>query len=457
MRVGIVIPARNEAGAIGQVLAEIPRDGVHEIVVVDNGSTDATAEVAAHAGARVVREPVAGYGRACLAGIAALDPSVKTVVFMDADHSDYPEELPFLLAPIEEGRADLVIGSRTAKAQRGSLTPQQRFGNGLACALMRWLYGTRYTDLGPFRAIRRDALDRLHMQDQAFGWTVEMQAKAARLGVRVTEVPVRYRPRIGRSKISGTVSGTVRAGIAILSTIVRVAISSPRRADPPRHRLSIFLKYPTSGQVKTRLAADLGSEEAAAIYRASIELTLARLQPYRQAVTLYVDPPDSLPKMAAWLGPQWRLRPQQGATLGDRLAQATRHAFTEGAQHLVIIGTDSPWLTVDDIDAAFEALHAHDLVLGPTDDGGYYLIGLSRCEPAIFEDIAWSTPAVYAQTMARAAQLGLRVHALRQRYDLDEVEDVERFLTEEQAHAPVPDLVTTIASHLTQRRQPCRS
>ena len=224
MRVGLIIPARNEAVALRQVLAEIPRELVHEIVVVDNGSTDGTADVAAATGARIVREPVPGYGRACLAGMAALDPSVDTVVFMDGDHSDYPEDLPALLAPIEQERADLVIGSRTANAQRGSLTPQQRFGNWLACALMQARFQVRYTDLGPFRAIRREALERLSMADQAFGWTVEMQAKAALRKLRVVEVPVRYRPRIGRSKISGTLSGTLRAGKAILFTIVKVAL-----------------------------------------------------------------------------------------------------------------------------------------------------------------------------------------------------------------------------------------
>jgi cellulose synthase/poly-beta-1,6-N-acetylglucosamine synthase-like glycosyltransferase len=157
--------------------------------------------------------------------LAALDPSVEVVVFMDGDHSDYPDDLPTLLKPIRQGRADLVIGSRTALAQAGSLTPQQRFGNWLACALMRWCFGVRYTDLGPFRAITRQALDRLQMQDRAFGWTVEMQAKAARLRLRVTEVPVRYRPRIGRSKISGTFLGGLRAGHGILTTIGRVALA----------------------------------------------------------------------------------------------------------------------------------------------------------------------------------------------------------------------------------------
>ncbi len=224
MRVSIIIPARNEALALDQVLEEIPRSFVHEIIVVDNGSTDQTADVARRHGARVVHEPIPGYGRACLAGLAALDGVSDTVVFLDGDHSDYPEELPKLLEPIEQGRADLVIGSRTAHAQPGSLSPQQRFGNWLACALMRACFRVRYTDLGPFRAIRREALAQLGMVDEAFGWTVEMQAKAALRGLRIVEVPVRYRRRVGRSKISGTVRGTLRAGKAILTTIVKVAL-----------------------------------------------------------------------------------------------------------------------------------------------------------------------------------------------------------------------------------------
>ena len=222
--VGIIIPARNEAAALGQVLAELPRGLVHEILVVDNGSTDETAALARRSGAHVVSEPIPGYGRACLAGLAALDPSIEVVAFLDADHSDYPEDLLRLLEPIRTGQADLVLGSRIAQAAPGSLTPQQRFGNRLACALMQWCFGVRYTDLGPFRAIRRDALERLGMADQGFGWTVEMQAKAARRGLRIAEVPVRYRRRIGRSKISGTVSGTLRAGRAIVATIVRIAL-----------------------------------------------------------------------------------------------------------------------------------------------------------------------------------------------------------------------------------------
>lgn len=230
MKVALIIPARNEAAALGRVLSEIPRSLVAELIVVDNGSTDATAEIAKRAGARVVREPVPGYGRACLAGVAAVSPEADTLCFMDADHADDPADLSGLLAPIAERRADLVIGSRTARHEPGSLTVPQRLGNRLACGLMRRCFGVRYTDLGPFRAVRREALARLRMRDQGFGWTVEMQAKAARAGLRIAEVPVRYRARIGRSKISGTVRGTARAGCAILLTIARVALGW--RPDP---------------------------------------------------------------------------------------------------------------------------------------------------------------------------------------------------------------------------------
>jgi glycosyltransferase involved in cell wall biosynthesis len=223
MRVAVIIPALNEGQAIGQVLVEIPRDVACDIIVVDNGSTDDTAAVAREAGARVVAEPRRGYGSACLRGLAELrDPDI--VVFLDGDHSDYPEELPSLVEPIVTDRADLVIGSRTlGERQAGSLTPQQVFGNRFACFLLRLLYRHRFTDLGPFRAIRYSSLAELGMSDPDFGWTIEMQIKAVRRGLRVVEVPVRYRPRIGQSKISGTLRGTVLAGYKIITTILRYA------------------------------------------------------------------------------------------------------------------------------------------------------------------------------------------------------------------------------------------
>jgi hypothetical protein len=220
-RVSVIIPARNEEPSIGLVLDEIPRELVDEIIVVDNGSTDRTAAVARARGATVVSESAPGYGAACLAGLARVAPSSNVVVILDADHSDYPEDLAALLAPIASGEADFVIGSRTlGHAEPGSLPWNQRVGNQLACGLIGFLYRARATDMGPFRAIRRDALVRLAMRDRDFGWNVEMQAKAIIAGLAIREVPVRYRRRIGRSKISGTIGGTIRAGTKIVGTIL---------------------------------------------------------------------------------------------------------------------------------------------------------------------------------------------------------------------------------------------
>jgi len=218
--ISVIIPAFNEERAIGKVLDEIPHR-VAEVIVVDNGSTDSTAAVAQSRGAIVVHEPVRGYGQACLRGLSALS-STDIVVFLDGDYSDFPEEMPSLYEPIETGTADLVIGSRVlGQPEKGALLPQARFGNWLSTRLIRCLFGVSFTDLGPFRAIDYTALKRLEMCDRDFGWTVEMQVKAARLRLRCMEVPVRYRKRIGTSKISGTVSGSVRAGHKILWTIFR--------------------------------------------------------------------------------------------------------------------------------------------------------------------------------------------------------------------------------------------
>jgi glycosyltransferase involved in cell wall biosynthesis len=221
--VAVVIPALDEEEAIGLVVAEV-RPLVDEVVVVDNGSRDRTADVARAAGARVVREPRRGYGQACLTGIAALD-AADVIVFLDGDHSDHPAQLPDLTAPILDGRADMVIGSRTlGHAAPGSHPWHAVFGTRLCVGLMNLLIGARATDLGPFRAIGRSALASLDMRDRNYGWTVEMQVKARRAGLRVIEVPVDYRPRIGHSKVSGTVSGTVRAASKILGTILRHAV-----------------------------------------------------------------------------------------------------------------------------------------------------------------------------------------------------------------------------------------
>ena len=226
----VIIPAYNEARAIGRVVQDIPVDLVMEVVVVDNASTDDTADNARRAGATVISENRRGYGFACLRGITYAkqhDPDIA--VFLDGDYSDHPDEMKLLLEPILRRKADFVVGSRTTGAcEPGAMLPQAILGNRWACWLMRRLWGVRYTDLGPFRAIRFADLIRLNMQDTTFGWTIEMQIKAHLAGLRIAEVPVSYRRRTGISKITGTVQGTIRASVKILCTLLRFAMQTKR-------------------------------------------------------------------------------------------------------------------------------------------------------------------------------------------------------------------------------------
>ena len=220
-RISVIIPAFNEQDSICSVLADIPSSLVNEILVVDNGSTDDTARLASESGARVVREDRRGYGQACLAGISALD-NPDIVVFLDGDYSDHPKEMLAVVRPILDGKVDLVIGSRILGSREpGALLPQARIGNWLATRLIRLMFNVRFTDLGPFRAVSYPALLQLDMNDRTFGWTVEMQVKAALLGLMSQEVPVSYRRRIGVSKITGTINGTIKAGWKILYTIFK--------------------------------------------------------------------------------------------------------------------------------------------------------------------------------------------------------------------------------------------
>jgi glycosyltransferase involved in cell wall biosynthesis len=221
VRASVIIPTRNEAASIGRVLADLPADLVAEVIVVDNNSTDGTADIAARMGARVINESRRGYGQACLTGLAhSSNPDI--VVFLDGDYSDRPAELPLLLSPITEGRADITLGSRLAGTRAASALPSHAaFGNRLAAALIGVLYGVRISDLGPFRAARADVLRALALKETTYGWAVEMILKGAIQGFRIVEVPVSYYPRIGKSKISGTLRGTVGAAWFILHLIVR--------------------------------------------------------------------------------------------------------------------------------------------------------------------------------------------------------------------------------------------
>ena len=233
MRVSVIIPTHNEAQAIGRVLADLPSHLVTEVIVVDSNSTDGTPDLARSMGAQVIQESRRGYGRACLTGLANCQ-SPDVVVFLDGDYSDRPSELPILLAPIVEGRADITLGSRlSGKGNRGALPWHQSFGNRLAAGLIQLLYGVKVSDLGPFRAGRADALHALALEEATYGWAVEMILKGAIAGFRIVEVPVSYYPRIGRSKIGGTVKGTLGAAWFILSLIVRYYFRR-RRTDTPR-------------------------------------------------------------------------------------------------------------------------------------------------------------------------------------------------------------------------------
>jgi glycosyltransferase involved in cell wall biosynthesis len=221
--ISVIIPAYNEEQSIGKVVDDIPRNIVDHVIVVNNNSTDSTVEVAKKAGAIVLDETRKGYGWACLKGIEhSKTLNTEIVVFLDGDYSDYPEEIPDVLAPIFETDMDMVIGSRVlGKREKGSLTPQQVFGNWLATKLIRLFYRAKFTDLGPFRAIKSSSLEKLKMADKTYGWTIEMQIKAAKHKMKFCEVPVNYKKRIGVSKVSGTIKGTVLAGIKIIFAVFK--------------------------------------------------------------------------------------------------------------------------------------------------------------------------------------------------------------------------------------------
>ncbi len=420
------MPAFNEAPSIAKVIEAIP-DWVDQIVVGDNGSTDDTVSIANAAGATVVHEPERGYGAACLRAMSALD-APDIVVFIDADFSDAPSEMSQLVDPILRDETDIVIGSRVlGDAEPGSLTPQQRFGNGLACWLMRLFWQARYTDLGPFRAIRHSTLRELAMADRNWGWTVEMQMRAAQQRLRIIEAPVRYRKRIGQSKISGTVSGVIRAGTKILYIIFRELFASRPLPRDGEERLCVFTRFPVAGEAKTRLIPALGPEGAASLQR---EMTARTMQAARQSclqpgrtTEVHFTGTDE-PSMRDWLGPDVDYVAQADGDLGARMYFAVHRALKSRANRVVVIGTDCPELSEKHIRQAFALLHIHDAVIGPTEDGGYYLIGLNKPVADLFVDIDWGTETVFESTMRIAQSAQLNVGLLPKLSDVDLPEDL---------------------------------
>ena len=422
--VNVVIPALNEAEALPKTLAAIPR-WVDRVIVADNGSTDATAEVARAGGAHVVSEPRRGYGFACLAALAVM-PGCDVVVFLDADFSDDPRCMKKLVEPIVADRADMVIGSRaTGEAEAGSMTFVQRFGNELACRLIEAMWRRRYTDLGPFRAIRARSLRQLAMADTNYGWTIEMQIKAIRAGLRVAEVPVGYRRRIGQSKISGTITGAARAGAKILWTIFRYALSPPPAGGGDR--LIVLSRYPLPGETKTRLIPAIGAVNAARCQQRMTEHAVTVAKAAAGEVEFrYAG--GTAAKVRRWLGGTVIAKAQGPGDLGRRLDRSFGEAFADGCARVVLIGADTPGVTAPILAEAAAALDDHDVVLGPADDGGYYLIGL-RQPAGLVDRIAWSTSTVLAETTARAREAGLSIRMLDRLSDVDLPGDFDRLPT----------------------------
>lgn len=429
--ISVIIPAIDEALSIANVVDDIP-DWVDEIIVADNGSTDDTVAIAKSHGAHVVHEAQRGYGAACLRGIQALSQT-DIVIFLDGDYSDHPQQMDTLADPIIDDTLDIVIGSRAlGQRERGALTPQARFGNLLACFLMRLFWGVRYTDLGPFRAIRYSSLQNLGMADTNYGWTIEMQIKATLQRLRSGEVPVDYRKRIGHSKVSGTVRGVIGASYKILSTLFISALKYhlfQKKRLTTQKRLIVFTRYPEPGETKTRLIPTLGAQGAADLQRAMTEHALATAQSLTNIeIEINYTGADEV-SMCEWLGKSLHYREQQGGDLGDRMRYAFSAAFNDGIDAAIIIGIDCPAITPTLLNAAFDALYTHALTLGPATDGGYYLIGLQRnalspLKESLFNNIPWGTEEVYPTTVSRLNDQNASWKRLVYLNDIDEAEDL---------------------------------
>jgi rSAM/selenodomain-associated transferase 1 len=461
--VAVVLPALNEEATVGAqvralrahpTLLALP---IARVIVVDNGSDDATAAVARAAGAEVVCEPRRGYGYACLAGVRAA-AGVDIVLLMDADGSDDPAGAARVVNLVLCSDADLAVGSRTrGRCEPGALTLQQRVGNAVGALILRLIYGVRVSDLGPVRALRREVLLWLDMHEMGYGWSTEMLAKAARADLHVREVPVDYHRRAGgRSKVAGTLRGTLLASAHILRTLARYvrwrpaepipapprswggdasrtgSISGERRAVPSC-ALFIAARAPVPGRTKTRLGHAIGHEAAARLYAAFLRdlgarFTAASASDGYDLFWFYAPSGEDKDGFTPPAGAGGALLRQEGPDLAARLQHGFATLASYGYGRIIVIGSDSPHLSEGWVRQAFAALDAHDVVIGPARDGGYYLLGQRAhphlCHIDLFTDIPMSTPEVYARTCARAEALGLQVATLPATFDVDELADL---------------------------------
>jgi rSAM/selenodomain-associated transferase 1 len=447
-RIAIVMPALNEEAAIGRHVRSILEHPairalpVERMIVVDNGSDDGTEAAARAAGAEVIPEPRRGYGAACLAGVRAAAGS-DIILLLDADGSDDPADAARIARIVLSGRADLAMGSRSRGAtESGALTFQQRVGNAVGALALRILYGARVSDLGPLRAIRRNTLLRLEMREMRYGWSTEMLAKAARAGLRICEEPVAYHQRIaGKSKVGGTLRGSVMASAHILRTLTRYTrwCPSPTKAqttDSWRQALFIVARTPIAGQTKTRLGARIGLETAATLYAAFLRDLGMRFAdaaaPESFDLWWYYTAPDEMDDVTAE-GSFARAAPPGGTLLrqvGDDFGQLLRFGFEalreRGYKRIIVIGSDSPQIPAAWIRAAFAALCDSDVVIGPARDGGYYLLGLraDAALPDLFTGVQMSASDTCARTIERARRQNLSVAYTPRSFDVDEGDDL---------------------------------
>lgn len=452
MKTSLIIPTLNEEESLGFVLENIPEGYIDEVLVVDGGSTDKTVEIANAFGARVIQEDRRGYGQACSTG--SDHASGEILVYLDADGADDPTGIPEIIQPILDNQADMVLGSRLAGTiVSGAMPWHQNFGNWLSALLIRILYRLSITDLSPFRAVRKTKLHELGMTEMTYGWPTEMIAKAARQKWNIIEIPVNYRPRYGgHSKISGTIRGTVLATYYILSTIIKYAFNAKTQRSKGAEKrfqkisaslrlrasalkkesaLIIMAKEPKVGSTKTRLCPPLSYEDAARLYEALLRDTIdstAQLAGIDLAIA--ITPPESQEYFEKITPSGTLFIPVICSDIGDCLNQVLNYLLDLGYKKVIALNGDGPSLPRAYIQQAFDLLDEHDLSFGPSEDGGYYLVGMKAKHPGIYENITWSTATVLEQSLAKAQALNLSVGLTPPWYDVDTAEEIERLRSE---------------------------